>query len=1143
VVGLSADDDVVTARSELDEAARVAREYLASAALLAKDYLAGSGTGAGASGEDPLAAAERVAVELIATAERTAVDLLSTAEQVAIAKLASTHRFEAMFRDHDAMMLLIDPQTGQIVDANSSAAAYYGYPPAVLRSMSITQINTMSAEEVAAALDQVASGESGRGHFLFSHRLASGEIRRVDVHTALITDGQPLLFSIIIDVEDSARAQEELARVSAYSRRLIEASLDPLVTISADGVISDVNAATERVTGVPRQALIGSDFADYFTDPDRARAGYRQAFTEGSVTDYPLAIRNVNGDIIDVSYNATVYRDDDGTVAGVFAAARDVTERNRTERLLAASEEESRLAFDRSRVATGLVSNDGRFIRANPAICELLGRSEAELLSLGFLDVTHPDDVGIGADQLREMMEGRRSGLRITKRYVTGDGRVVWGDVTVSAVLDANGHLRHRIVQILDVSSEHNLLEALHETQHIAHLGGWTFDVKTDRVTWSPELFAMFGLDPTGPVPEFAEQHRLFMPESWQRVSAAIAQTQATGVGYTVDLETVRSDGTHGWIQARGEAIRGLDGSIVELHGMSLDITARKQWEAANEAIRAKLERAQRIAHVGSWTFDSATNHVTWTEELFLMLGLDPTTPVPEFAEFGKLFTPASWQDVSANVAATQATGDSFDIELEMVRSDGSHGWMQVRGEAVRDSHGVIVGVQGVALDITPRKVASDELQVLATHDRLTGLANRAELLDELSRAISSGRRSGRPMALLMMDLDRFKDVNDTLGHAAGDDLLVAAALRIEQVVRTGDVVARLGGDEFVIVMRDLGDPIEAVNAADRLVTAFRAPFLLAGAELYATASVGLTTTTGTTDSGDLLREADTAMYAAKDAGRDQVAVFNADLRTAVAARLAVEAELRHALERGQFDLWYQPEVDLATGTVRAVEALLRWHHPSGEIWVADRFIRVAEESGRILEIGEWVLSQACHQGAAWTASNPNRPITVRVNVSALQLADGGLLDTIDDALNSSGLDPRLLCIEITETALLGQTATARVNLDGIHARGIEIAIDDFGTGYASLTYLDRYPIDVIKIDRSFITDTTAPEHDHRLVAGIIALAAILGISVTAEGVEQPDQAAHLRAMGCPTAQGWLYSAALPPEEVTPLLDHIYPHA
>ncbi|MEI6623828.1 MAG: bifunctional diguanylate cyclase/phosphodiesterase [Actinomycetes bacterium] len=333
----------------------------------------------------------------------------------------------------------------------------------------------------------------------------------------------------------------------------------------------------------------------------------------------------------------------------------------------------------------------------------------------------------------------------------------------------------------------------------------------------------------------------------------------------------------------------------------------------------------------------------------------------------------------------------------------------------------------------------------------------------------------------------------------------------------------------------------EAVRAALCLVEAFRVPISVGGIELFATASVGVAIVIATeaSDAGDLVREADTAMYAAKEAGRDRMSVFNENLRATVSARLAVETDLRHALERGQLAVWYQPEVDLATGAVIAVEALLRWHHPDGTVWNADRFIDVAEDTGLILDIGDWVLHQACTQGAAWAAARPDRPITVQVNASALQLANAGLPNAIDDALTASGLDPTLLCMEITETALLRQSATTSNNLTSIHNRGIGIAIDDFGTGYASLTYLSQYPIDIIKIDRSFVTDTTSP--GHRLVSGVIALAANINVTVAAEGVEHPEQAARLHAMGCPSAQGWLYSKALPPEDIAPLLDHTYP--
>ncbi|MEI7779201.1 MAG: EAL domain-containing protein, partial [Actinomycetes bacterium] len=251
---------------------------------------------------------------------------------------------------------------------------------------------------------------------------------------------------------------------------------------------------------------------------------------------------------------------------------------------------------------------------------------------------------------------------------------------------------------------------------------------------------------------------------------------------------------------------------------------------------------------------------------------------------------------------------------------------------------------------------------------------------------------------------------------------------------------------------------------------------------------------------------------------------------------LRVEADLRHALARGQLAVWYQPEVNLVTGAVTAVEALLRWHHPDGNVWTADRFIDAAEDTGLILEIGDWVLRQACTQAALWASDRPDRPLTVRVNACALQLAGAGLLPAIDYALTASGLDPGRLCIEITETALLRQSATAASNLAGIHERGIGIALDDFGTGYASLTYLRVYPIDVIKIDRSFITHVATDDRDRKITAGIIALASILDIPVTAEGVEHRDQVAALLAMGCPTAQGFLYSKALPLEDVTALL-------
>lgn len=319
--------------------------------------------------------------------------------------------------------------------------------------------------------------------------------------------------------------------------------------------------------------------------------------------------------------------------------------------------------------------------------------------------------------------------------------------------------------------------------------------------------------------------------------------------------------------------------------------------------------------------------------------------------------------------------------------------------------------------------------------------------------------------------------------------------------------------------MRDLVDPAEAVHKAWDIVSAFRHPFSTADGEHFSTASIGVAISRADSKPADLLRDADTAMYAAKEAGRDQVAVFNDDLREAVASHLAIENALRHALVRDQLAVWYQPEVDLASGEVLAAEALLRWRHPNGQILTAANFIDVAESTGLIFEIGAWVLVQACTQAAAWNCTDPARPVTVRVNVSARQFAESRLLFDLDNALTISGLDPRNLCLELTETALLSDSKIASDNLFGIRDRGVGLAIDDFGTGYASLTYLQRYPIDVLKIDRSFISGIASNEADRQLVGALMSMANYLKLNVVAEGVEDEEQAACLRALGCPSAQ------------------------
>jgi diguanylate cyclase (GGDEF)-like protein/PAS domain S-box-containing protein len=435
--------------------------------------------------------------------------------------------------------------------------------------------------------------------------------------------------------------------------------------------------------------------------------------------------------------------------------------------------------------------------------------------------------------------------------------------------------------------------------------------------------------------------------------------------------------------------------------------------------------------------------------------------------------------------------------------------------------------------DITEQKTLEDQLRRQAFHDELTGLPNRALFTDRLEHAISFLGPGIAPIAVLFVDLDDFKMVNDSLGHDSGDRLLVEAGKRIEKCLRPIDTVARLGGDEFAVLMEDV-DPEAPAEAATRILGALREPLQLHRQTLTISASIGIVTAHSPKQTVmELLRNADLAMYAAKDKGKARFEVFRPKLQRAVTTRLRLKADLEHALEDGQFRLRYQPIVDLANDRLVGMEALLRWHHPRrGEVLPAE-FIGVAEESGSILALGRWVLHEACRQARIWQSEGLTpEPMGMSVNVSARQLEDAGLANDVSNALAASGLDPALLTVEITESVLMHDTKLTQQSLHRLKSLGVKLAIDDFGTGYSSLSYLRRFPIDGIKLDRSFIEAIDTDREEADLVGSIISLSNRLKLETVAEGVERWSQLARLRQLGAHFAQGFYLSAPLTPDEM-----------
>ena len=471
-----------------------------------------------------------------------------------------------------------------------------------------------------------------------------------------------------------------------------------------------------------------------------------------------------------------------------------------------------------------------------------------------------------------------------------------------------------------------------------------------------------------------------------------------------------------------------------------------------------------------------------------------------------------------------------------LIRRDGVEAAIEDSAAPIHDRRGHVTGAVMVFHDVSKARALSLRMSYLAQHDNLTDLPNRILLNDRLTQAMALARRHGRKLAVLFLDGDRFKNINDSLGHAIGDRLLQSVAQRLLDCVRRSDTVSRQGGDEFVILLSEVAHPQDAAVSAEKILQAMSAPHRIGPHDVHLTMSIGIVTYPDDgTDAETLVRNADFAMYDAKKNGRNNYQFFRPDMNVRAVERQSIESGLRAAMERAEFVLHYQPKMNLETGAIIGVEALIRWHHPERGLVPPAQFIPVAEECGFIVPIGRWVLREACHQAKAWQDSGL-RPVRISVNVSAVELRSSDFVAGVRDILTETGLDPRYLELELTETFLMQDSKSTVAVLRALKGMGVQLALDDFGTGYSSLSYLKRFPIDTLKIDRSFVRDLTTDADDASIVTAVIGMGKSLHIGVVAEGVETREQLAFLREQSCPEGQGYYFSRPVAAEEFTQLL-------
>jgi diguanylate cyclase (GGDEF)-like protein/PAS domain S-box-containing protein len=565
--------------------------------------------------------------------------------------------------------------------------------------------------------------------------------------------------------------------------------------------------------------------------------------------------------------------------------------------------------------------------------------------------------------------------------------------------------------------------------------------------------------------------------------------------------------------------------------------------QTSEDALRDSEERyalAVRGANDGLWDWDLGADVVFYSPRWKSMLG---------FAVEDVGDSPREWIDrihpddrppfrrhLDAHLAGAS---EQLEFEHRMRNAAGEYLWVLARGVAVRDESGKPYRMAGSQTDITARKRAEHQLQHDALHDGLTGLANRVLFIDRLAFALADVQRRAAPhFSVLFFDLDRFKNVNDSLGHAVGDKLLLGIARRLEHFLRPGDTVARLGGDEFAILIHRVEDASGAIHVADRIQDILSMNFSIGGHDVMVTASIGIAhSSTGYTNPEEILRDADIAMYRAKAEGKARYEIFDRDMHQSAVALLKVETELRRSVHRGDFLMNYQPIVSLDKGRIVGFEGLVRWQHPERGIVTPANFIAIAEETGLIVPLGWWVLRESCNQTRLWQEQFPSEPpLWISVNMSGKLFMKSDMVNHLLGILEETGLEPRNLRLEVTENVIMDHADLAIRNLMELRALGIQLSIDDFGTGYSSLSYLQRFHYDQLKIDRSFISQLGSPGESRAIVETILNLASSLGIGVVAEGIETADQVDRLRQMQCPHGQGFWFSRPLAPPAAEELI-------
>jgi diguanylate cyclase (GGDEF)-like protein/PAS domain S-box-containing protein len=944
--------------------------------------------------------------------------------------------------------------------------------------------------------------------------------------------------------------------------RLIDSSNDLIWSVDRDCALLAFNRAVQEalLSGFGRLVAIGDRPQDLLPEAEAARwmGLYRQAMAEGSLN---IEMPAHHGRLLKVHLHRI---DEQGEILGVSAFARDISQRKLLDEQLAAAQESQRESQERFRstfdqAAVGMVhaSFEGVWLRSNERFARIIGYPFEEVPGKNFQEITLEEDRLQGDTVMKRVLDGEEESASFDKRYVRKDGSLTWAAVTITLQRDTAGQPLHFIATIQDINARKQAEEQLAAAQDELRKSEERY-----RATFEQAAMGILHTSLDGCFLRCNEQfsrivgytqaeiqgvdfQQITYPED-RASSGAILARLLSGAAETAHFEKryVCKDGALAWVALAISILRDSGGRPLHFIATVQDISASKIAEerlaVAQESRRLSEERYRAAFQT---TLDAlAINRLSDGAYLEVNRAFLHTSGFSEEELIGhtsiELNIWAEPRDRQRMLEELSQHANCRNLEAQFRRKNGEIFWGLMSASAI-ELEGVPC-ILSITRDISDAKMAEDEIRTLAFYDPLTGLPNRRLLLERLHQALNSSLRSSQKRALLFVDLDDFKMLNDTLGHQTGDLLLQEVAQRLTQCVRGADTVARLGGDEFVVMLEGLSTEsdeaaTQAQHVGEKILAAFAEPFQLKGRECLSTCSIGITVFgKENAETSEVLQQADIAMYQAKAAGRNTMHFFAPALQAAVSARAALEEELRQAIRNQQFLLWYQPQV--TRGRVVGAEALLRWQHPRRGILGPGEFIHLAEETGLILPLGSWVLHAACVQIAAWARSRQTNRISVAVNISARQFRQPEFVAQVVAAFQSTGADPRKLKLELTESMLVENVEDVIAKMSALKEYGLRFSLDDFGTGYSSLAYLQRLPLDQLKIDRSFVNGLKDDNAQSAIAQAIVSLGKALHLPVIAEGVETEEQRSILNRLGCHVFQGYLFGRPTPIEEFLRLL-------